>query len=288
MSDRPVILFLFGGREGNLRINLPIIRQILDDNPQVSFHLWNLARLHVDSEFIKSVEGDRIKVWNQFSGSGAMHQMPRVWHFYTNDRFRDALFVKMDDDVVFVESEKFGAFVDAIEANPDKILSAEVVNNGACTPFMPKLWDGYSKLGIPLLEVHESNECAQLAHRFMFEEWRDLVGRPTSLVEVDTWLSINFIGMTWRTLRQMQGKIGHRCPPCVAGRDFRQGTRIGDEGAANMLDRMVMRGFTAAHLGFGPQNLTEHQEFEWRADYDEIAWEYLRGVAKRNSLVARV
>ena len=285
MSDRPVILFLFGGREGNLRINLPIIRRILDDNPQVSFHLWNLARLHADSEFIKSVEGDRIKVWNQFSGSGAMYQMPRVWHFYTNDRFRDALFVKMDDDVVFVESEKFGAFVDAIEANPDKILSAEVVNNGACTPFMPKLWDGYSKLGITLLEVHESNKCAQLAHRFMFEEWRDLVNRPTSLVEVDTWLSINFIGMTWLTLRQMQGKIGHRCPPCVAGRDFRPGTRIGDEGAANMLYRMVMRGFTAAHLGFGPQNLTEHQEFEWRQDYDEIAWEYLQGVAKRNAFV---
>ena len=288
MSDRPVILFLFGGREGNLRINLPIIRRILDDNPRVSFHLWNLARLHVDSEFIKSVEGDRIKVWNQFSGSGAIYQMARVWFHYTSNRFRDALFVKMDDDVVFVESEKFGTFVDAIEANPDKILSAEVVNNEACTPFMPKLRDEFSRLDIPLLDVHQSNEGAQLAHRFMFEEWRDLVNRPTSLVEVDTWLSINFIGMTWRTLRQMHGKIGHRCPPCVAGRDFRSGTRIGDEGAANMLDRMVMRGFTAAHLGFGPQNLTEHQEFEWRSDYDEIAWEYLRGVAKRNSLVARV
>ena len=67
--------------------------------------------------------------------------------------------------------------------------------------------------------------------------------------------------------------------------DFRPGTRIGDEGAANMLDRMVMRGFTAAHLGFGPQNLTEHQEFEWRQDYDEIAWEYLQGVAKRKAFV---
>ncbi len=287
MSDRPVILWMFAGREGNLRINLPIIRQILDDNPQVSFHLWNLARLHEDSEFIKSVEGDRITVWNQWSGTGAMHQMARVWHFYTNDRFRDALFVKMDDDVVFVESEKFGAFVDAVEANPDKILSAEVVNNGACTPFMPKLWDGYSKLGIPLLEVHESNKYAQLAHRFMFEEWRDLVGRPTSLADVDTWLSINFIGMNWQMLRYMQRKIGHKSPPRIADRAIGPGSRIGDEGAANMFDRMVMRGFTAAHLGFGPQNLTEHQEFEWRADYDEIAWEYLQGVTKRNTLAVK-
>jgi len=285
MSDKPVILFMFAGREGNLRINLPIIRKILDDNPRVSFHLWNLARLHADSEFIKSVEGERIKVWNQWSGRAAIHNMPRVWHYYARDSFRDVLFVKMDDDVVFVESEKFGAFVDAIEANPNKILSAEVVNNGACTPFMPKLWDGFSQLGIPLLDVHESNEYAQLAHRFMFEEWRDLVSRPLGFADVDTWLSINFIGMTWEMLHRLQGKIGHRSPTRIADREFRPSARTGDEGAANMFDRTVMRGFTAAHLGFGPQKVTDHQEFEWRQDYDEIAWEYLRGVAERNTLV---
>lgn len=282
MSDRPVILFLFGGREGNLRINLPIIRRILDNNPRVTFHLWNLARLHADSEYIKSIEGDQIKVWNVWS-SGS-DSMSRAWGYYTDPRFSDALFVKMDDDVVFVQSERFADFVDAIEANPGKILSAEVVNNGACTPFMPKLWDGFSKLGIPLLEVHQSNQYAQLAHRFMFEEWRDLVSRPISLVEIDTWLSINFIGMDWAMLCRMQKEMDRRSPSRIADRDVRPGSRVGDEGAANMFDRMVMRGFTAAHLGFGPQNLTGHQEYEWRADYDEIAWEYLRGVAERNTL----
>ncbi len=279
------MFYMFAGREGNLRINLPIIRKILDDNPRVTFHLWNLARLHVDSEYIKSVEGDRIEVFNLWSGPGSARRMSKVWHHYTHPRFRDALFVKMDDDVVFVQSEKFGDFVDAIEDNPDKVLSAEVVNNGACTQFMPKLHEGFSQLGVPLLDVHQSNEYAQLAHRFMFEEWRDLVSRPTSLAEVDTWLSINFVGMGWDMLRRVNEKMGRKSPPCVAGRDIRPGTRVGDEGAVNEVDRMVLRGFTAAHLGFGPQNLTEHQEFEWRQDYDEIAWEYLQGVAKRNTLV---
>ena len=276
MSDRPVIFFLFGGREGNLQVNLPIIRRILDDNPRVTFHLWNLARLHTDSEYIKTVEGDRIEVFNTWGGRNAISNMPRVWSYYTAQNFRDTLFVKIDDDVLFIESEKFGDFVDAIEANPNKILSAEVVNNGACTPFMPKLWDGFSQLGIPLLDVHQSNEYAQLAHRFMFEEWRDLVSRPISLAEVETWLSINLIGMDWPMLCRMQSKIGHRSPLRIADRDFRPGSRVGDEGAANMFDRMVMRGFTAAHLGFGPQKLTDHQEYEWRQDYDEMAWEYLR------------
>lgn len=284
LSDRPVVLFLFGGREGNLRINLPLIGRILDENPQVTFHLWNLARLHADSEYIKTVGGDRIKVFNQWSGRDAIRRMSQVWSYYTHERFRDTLFVKMDDDVVFIQTEKFGDFVDAIEANSNAIISAEVVNNGACTPFMPKLRDKISQLGVPLLEVHESNECAQLAHRFMFEEWRDLVDRPISLTEVDLWLSINFIGMDWQMLRRIQAQIGRRSPLRIADRDIKPGSRIGDEGAANMFDRMVMQGFTTAHLGFGPQKLTDHQESEWRQDYDEMASEYLQSVAERNTV----
>lgn len=286
MPGRPVVLFLFGGRRGNLEVNLPLIRQILDQNPHVTFHLWNLARLHADSEYIRTIGGDRIKVFNQWSGMGAIRNMPRVWHHYTNPAFRDSLFVKMDDDVVFVQTEKFDSFVGAIESNPGKILSAEVVNNGACTQFMSKLWDGFLQLGVPLLDVHESNEYARLAHQFMFDEWRQLVNRSIGLVDVNTWLSINLIGMDWQTLRQMEAKIGGRSPLRIADRDIRPGSRVGDEGAANMLDRAVLRGFTAAHLGFGPQKLTEDQECEWRESYRQISQQYLKGVAERNTVGA--
>jgi hypothetical protein len=206
-----------------------------------------------------------------------------VWRYYAHRKFAHHLFVKSDDDIVFIQTEKFGEFVDAVEAHPGRVLSAEVVNNGACTRFMPELWQGFLGLDIPLLDVHESNQFAQLAHRFMYENWRELVARPTSIADIGAWLSINFIGFDWETLVRLQRQIGRPAPMEIAGRRWKSGTRVGDEGAANMLDRAVMRGFTVAHLGFGPQKLTDHQEYEWREDYAEIGWEYLQRVAKRNT-----
>lgn len=284
MTKRPVILFMFAGRRQNLDVNLPMIRRIVDENPQVQCHIWDLARNKVDSDYLKTISGDRIEVKLQYGGPLASRHMNKVWNHYTDMKFQDSLFVKVDDDVVFIQTEKFGEFVDAVEANPRSILTAEVVNNGACTQFMPELWAGFEDLDIPLLEVHESNEYAQLAHGFMAEHWRELVSRPTALVDIEDWVSINFIGMHWNMLGRMNLKIGRRAPEWIAGRHWRTGSRIGDEGAANMFPRKVMSGFTVGHLGFGPQDLTPDQEDQWRAQYALICREYLASVAKRNTL----
>jgi hypothetical protein len=50
-----------------------------------------------------------------------------------------------------------------------------------------------------------------------------------------------------------------------------------DEGAINMVPRMIMRGFLVAHLTFGPQGCTEDQCTAWRQQYGEIGRRYLAG-----------
>lgn len=283
-SRRPVILFMFAGRRGNMEVNLPLIRRILDEHPRVEFHLWNLARTTADSNYLCTIEGERIKVINKFAGRRARLSLNKVWWYYADPRFSEALFVKVDDDILFIQTEHFGAFLDAVEDNPERILSAEVINNGACTEYIPELWDGFAELGIPLLDVHESSEYAQLAHRHMIDRWCDLVARPVDVVSTEEWLSINFIGLNWELLDLIGRRIGRRSPPEIAGRAWRSGSRVGDEGAANMFPRAVMRGFTVGHLGFGPQKLTPEQEDEWRASYAAIGREYLGGVRKPNAL----
>lgn len=282
MTDRPIVLFMFAGRRGNIEVNLPLIRRILDENPLVQFDIWNLARDRADGEFLKTIAGDRIRVIHTYAPG--TRRMYKVWQHYAQRQYRDHLFVKIDDDVVFIQTEKFGEFVDAIEANPDRILSAEVVNNGACTPFMPDLWQSFLALDIPLLDVHESNMYAQVCHNFMHDRWRDLVSRPTSIADIETWLSINFIGLDWPMLVKLAAQIGQRSPAQIADREWGPRARIGDEGAANMFPRAVMAGFTVGHLGFGPQELADVQEGKWRADYAQIGREYLTGVAFRNAL----
>lgn len=284
MSDRPVILFMFAGRELNMRINLPQIQRILEENPRVEFHIWNLAREAEDDDYLRRLlHGNRITVFNQFAGPRPLRNIYKVWQHYTQGRYRDHLFVKVDDDCVFIQTEHFAAFVDAVEAEPDRILSAEVVNNGACTEFMPDLWDRFQDLDIPLLDVHQSNEYAEAAHQHLIANWQGMASRPLALAPVETWLSINFIGMNYDMLRLVSARIGRRSPEWIADRQWGPSSRVGDEGACNMFPRAVMTGFAVGHLGFGPQKITEEQEAFWRALYADVAREYLAGCSEVNT-----
>lgn len=272
--NEPTIFFMFAGRRGNLEVNLPLIRRILDDNPNVEFHLWNLARVPSDTKYIHSISGERI-VQCKLPGRAGYRYLNHVWKHYADPRYGKYRFVKIDDDVVFLETERFGAFLDAIESNPDVVVSANTVNNGACTRFTPELWKGFTDLDIPLLDVHESNAYATMAHEYFLDNWSDLLEQPVNVTQTEDWLSINLVGMHWSMLSKVTALIGTRSPREIAGRFWRPSDRVGDEGAVNMLPRAVVQGFTVSHLGFGPQKLTEQQEGDWRRRYTEVAQKYL-------------
>jgi len=277
-NERPVVMFMFAGRRGNMELNLPMIERILRQYPQVQFHVWNLTRNNHDSSYLKTIKMSDVFVYHTHAGPRAFQRLPRVWRHYTNPRFRDCLFVKVDDDVVFLETERFGDFLDAVENNPETVVSADVVNNGACTPLTPGLWEGFSALDIPLLDVHMSNEYAHMAHGYMFDHWQEMIGQPVRLVDTEDWLSINFIGLHHSLLCRISDWVGRRSPKLIAGREWTPRHRVGDEGAANMYPRAIVQGFTVAHLGFGPQDLTPEQETALRAEYAVIGDKYLAGV----------
>jgi len=277
MTDRPVIFFMFAGRRGNLEVNIPQVLDILDRHPNVEFHLWNLGRIESDRQYVERIRHERITHCSLYSGRAAYRHMNRVWQHYTHPRFKDSLFVKVDDDVVFLETGRFGNFLDAVEVNPQFVVSANVVNNGACTPITTGLWNGFTDLNIPLLDVHESNAYAEMAHEYFLENWADMLEQPVDVIQTEDWLSINLVGMHWPMLCKVWEAIGARSPREIAGRLWEPGSRVGDEGAVNMLPRALMRGFTVAHLGFGPQSITEEQEEDWRGRYAALARKYLGG-----------
>lgn len=276
----PVILFEFAGRRGNLELQLPLFRHILDCNPQVEIHIWNLARDQRDADYLHQIDQPGIEVFHQFAGPRAVHRLSRVWRYYTQAEYRDHLFVKVDDDVVFLQADRFAHFLAAVEGVKNGIVSALTVNNGASTPLLPELWRQFQTLNIPLLDVHMSNAFAEMAHDFMAEHWRELVAAAPAPIPTEDWLSINCIGMNWSTLAELTFRIGHLSPEVIAGRHWHRHQRIGDEGAANLKPRYIMAGFVAAHLGFGPQKITHQQEDRWRRRYRQINAEYLAGVRR--------
>ena len=259
----PVVLFVFAGRKPNMELQLRWARRVLQLNPAVDYHIWNLARDPADAAWLQTLSADRITVRNEYAAAGSSPGMNLVWRHYTHPRYRGTVFVKVDDDVVFLDPYRFADLTAAARTAPGLIVGADVVNNGACGAGHPEL------AGCHPLRVHASNPAADWAHTWFTQRWAAAVTAPIRLAPQPGWMSINAIALNWAMTRQLAGLLGRRAPPLIAG--HRPGRkRIGDEGAANLLPRAVLWGVMAAHLSFGPQHATEQQLTRWRAGYSAI------------------
>jgi hypothetical protein len=285
----PVILFTFAGRQPNLELQIPMVKRILAENPNVEYHFWNFARNDKDRAFVKSISGERITVWNGHSGDGFSSPAPTgdgnqfganehnaAYLHYSQPQFKDHLFVKVDDDIVFLETARFHKFVEAIDANRDKCLVANIINNGGCTPVNPTIWEGFQKIGQPLLDIHIGNKFPDMAHRRLFEHPDEFLNQPIELVPTADWLSINAVGYSWDVLVHVLKTIGKPQPAFLSGRPMHGWGRVfGDEGVFQTLDRLIVKGFTAAHLTFGPQKPTANQLAMWLQGYRRLGEQYL-------------
>lgn len=276
-------MFEFAGRQPNLEVQMPFIRRILAEHPNVEFHIWNFARTKADTEYVNNIEGDRITIRQDFHDHKHRIGWNKVYqHYGRNPEYADATFVKLDDDIVFIETHRFGAFLDATQTHPDAVISANIVNNGACTPLQPELWDQFQHLNVPLLDAHKPNEAAVNAHNFFFNHRAELLNQPVELIPTKDWLSINLIAYN-RTVAAEFGRIVGMVPHPhrIAGRQFPAPWGLGDEAATNMFPRIIMKGFTAAHLTFGPQQATTEQCDQWRSNYRKLGAGYLSQPTKK-------
>ena len=261
------IVYAFWGRRENVELQLPFIHRILADNPTMEFEGWDLARDPDDSQYLRGLtERDRFRVRTDFyQGDGkAMRGQNGVWRHYAGKEYRDTVFLKLDDDVVFIETEGIPGLIQAATDKPNSVISALIINNGGCTRHIPAVWDifksleptlgkdatPYPKLA-SLLAVHRSREYAELCHRWFHTNWRHLTDQTPKLIPCEDWLSINAIAYTHTVGTRIASRIGQPSPErIVAGRPQ---TRLGDEGSANMQKRYIYTGVVCGHLTFGPQ-----------------------------------
>lgn len=266
-----VVLFSFWGRRACVRTQLPLLRRILRDNPDWIFEGWNLARNPLDAEYLRSLADEftiREDFYQHHDGWNA------VWRYYAQGS-DDTVYIKFDDDVAFMETDRIAELVKAAREHPGSIISAQVVNNGAAMLTLPGVCDEFIKLGIPVLDVHLSNRFAELSHEYFFENWRNIVDQNVELIPSETWLSINFVALDHRALRYVSELVGKPSPAQIADRSWGPGSVCGDEGAANLLDRYVLQGVSVGHISFGPQELTAEQWGHFLTMYESIGSQYL-------------
>lgn len=270
-------MFCFGGRRANLELQLPFIHRILDEHPGIEYHLWNLAKDPADAEYISSVkQSRRLRVINDFYGANPWERFNDVYRHYAQPQFKQRRFIKLDDDVVFIQTNNLIHFIDSIDSNPHAVCSAYVVNNGASCATDPKLYSQLRQIRTPLLNVHLSPQFAYMSHQYFLDNALDIIERPVQWQPTKEWLSINFIGYDYDMARRFARLLDTQSPAVIAGRHFRGRARLGDEGMVNTLPRIIVTGFTAAHLTFGPQERKDPAMFkDLRVHYATWNKEYL-------------
>lgn len=285
-----LVLFMFAGRRENMEVQMPYLRRILDTYPQAELHLWDLTRLPSDQRYIYSLhDGERIKVIHDLHPGHPIKclyptttRRPRGWRrceclrhkppyeqpyrMYAADKSSDTVYVKIDDDVMFLETNRFADLIAPLAEHPNRIISASVVNNSVCAKYLDELTvarvANFFRVGDATQpandkrwwELHTLPEFATYMHDWFINYYKGGSGaipgqmaealnpRPTYVrTRPGEAVSINCIAFTQATMNRLAKSFEHE-------------PRLGDEGAVDRMLPWICTSFMAAHLTFGPQD----------------------------------
>jgi hypothetical protein len=272
------ILFIFAGRRANLELQRPFLDRIVREHPGIFVEIWNCTQNAEDNAYVRaSGKGTRrIVVRNDYHGIPVGKAWNEIYRHYGQPKYKGCRFIKADDDIVFIQTNNLAHFLDSIDSNPHAVCSAYVINNGASCAADPPLYSQLRQLRTPLLNVHLSPQFAYMSHQYFLDNALDIIERPVQWQPTKEWLSINFIGYDYDMARKFARLLETPSPRVIAGRHFRGRATLGDEGMVNTLPRIIVTGFTVAHLTFGPQERKDPKMFkDLRAHYATWNKEYL-------------
>ena len=221
-SEALVVYSIFAGRRDPLAIQLPYILKLLEKGVVDEVHVWNYTcrgpyRNPPDNQYLNEV----FLPANQ-SGIFLMRDPPQCewttfYDFYAlflTRHDRDVL-LKVDDDIVYVDTSRVSAFVHEIRSFPQVFLwSANVINNGKAAAFqtMDGLLSGNAAVsmkdelgprGKSLGKVYNNGSLGLAIHQEFLADPKKFFQPVNPIVRrVKGRLSINFIGMIGRQLQR--------------------------------------------------------------------------------------
>lgn len=215
-----VILTCFAGRQRYMEVLIPYMNTLHVDE----VHIWDFTRTPADADFLRHACSHftifQVKDNSNFN---------EYYQYYTRQRYPDPLtvIVKCDDDIVFIDTDRFDSFIAARRNDPAALLlSANIVNHGVCT-FINK------KRGIvPDFENNqvniESSEYAHMSHALFLENPQNYISKCNSVnrfselpLRAEWRFNINFFAVLARDLDMFQhagifqddeGFLGNQAP----------------------------------------------------------------------------
>jgi hypothetical protein len=267
------ILIVFAGREYCMELQIPYIIKILEKYPTSEYHIWNFARNEFDNEYLNSLPNihERIKIFNDhYEGPNEVTKCIKKpntlcncskcrvgkwiepYKYYSNPSFKEKIFIKLDDDIVYIDLNGFNDYLLSIYNNPNHVISANVINNGTCALYDPIINKYVSQY------IHTINEwpslCTNLeflsiSHDLFFSN--QYTKEDKLIPNKQKKLSINTIGFNYNMIYKMSN-IFHKSPNASS-----------DEKIFNSHSQMfIYQNFITSHLHFSDQNALMSDELK--------------------------
>lgn len=149
-NGRYVIWTCFAGRQHNLEILLRYVIALINKGVIHECHLWNFTRKKEDDIWLRShfsgtnlpikvIEPKRKCSWSEY------------YKHYTKERYKNHIIIKCDDDIVYIDIERFHNFIENREKNPNSLLAfPSIINNAICANYQQNagFLEEKSELGI--------------------------------------------------------------------------------------------------------------------------------------------
>lgn len=133
-----VIFICPAGRQKCLFVQLLYMRKLLNLDIVFEYHIWDFAWSKEDSDYISNLPliHSKIKIKKspysdaKRAGDIASKQFAYFLHdFYKFEEYKNYIFIKLDDDVCFIDTRNFIRFVNGRKESSAFLYSANVINN---------------------------------------------------------------------------------------------------------------------------------------------------------------
>ena len=287
-----IIIFCFAGRKKYLDIQLDYILNLLQKNPNIEYHLWNFSRNNDDNMYLQGLVHlhNQIKLFNHlYEGDNPnticnkrvgvicsctkcrVGKWTEPYKYYSNLYYENTIFIKLDDDVIFISIDKINHYIETINKNPNKIISSNIINNGVCAFYNEKI----KKMVIDSNILKKNSSLYQfwylctnkpffnLSHNYFINEFnKKTLPLEEKIICIDrTRFSINTIGFTYNIMCKISDLLTNK-------------VGMNDEGViSHNFDIIICNSFVNVHFHFSDQrvNITDEEEQKYLIIYKEIS-----------------
>ena len=269
-----VIFTIFAGRRYFLEILFQYLDVLISNGQIHEVHLWNYTRLDSDDTWLRSLKKDRYIIYEPKNKDGGKSLFQDYYKYYANvGKYNDDdILIKCDDDIVFIDIDKFGHFINQVDEN--SFYFPNIVNNDVCAHIqtenkvhelltnVKKPKDGEIE---PLSKWYECPDKAESIHEdFLANQEKYVISSYN--ISWKSRISINFFAGKFSYTKRAYDSFINRP---------RHLKHFGDEPyfalmCKNTVSHMIVPQFVVTHFSFGGQE-SEKLSNHYLVDYYMLA-----------------